>query len=680
VNRRRSRFAVLEELYRSGPSPPYQYVDDSRLFEKLDEFAENPTGLREWLEELAAEDVERAEMAIQALKVKYPDLHRILRKQDGGGFDSVTTEITDKEEYGVQPLDQQPQGPYRVEVVNVPEEAVQPVEEINPEDVTVLPHMEKKEMPSYEERRRRSNPRRTRRSMDRPVKTYRPDSAPMGRAPRSRRYDRGPAPGFDPESARRYMDRIPVVSPSEVTPMDEDMDMVVDVNPEEVEECGAPARRERPMPPRPRPSLPREEPRPLPEEEAEEEAMEAVDNPEEEEEERERESMHVRRSRRRSSRRSAPPRRPARSTMRGRGATLRKKADEEDVDLDMDLESIPEVGEDEVEVCEPVTVVPCQAPAKAEEAEEGEEIEASTTAPREAASPIFEPFMTREALSSLEDPEVTMFRFNEDTENPHYAVFANGMPVAQLYLKDQNLQPEYESLFLQDSYKNSVIEGIRSFGGLVPTLDSLNARWYAAQATEGEVAAAAKQALAADMEQARARNMAQLKGDLLNTISLALAASQKNYILQNALKDSLVSQMQRAGLNERTATHLVEAAWRDSAAEYFEEIIAKAEEWLGAPPEALKHHQAEIAASPYRDPTMMIDDEYDYIPNARMPITASVPTDDGGEEEVEVPRSVPLHTAGRRTMANRGADFQEQVRFWSNEMRLADGHAKKYGE
>ena len=75
--------AAVDELYRSGTDPPE--IDEQKIFEKLDDFAHNPTGLREWLEELAAEAPEWASMALQSLKFRYSDLHRLLKKQDGGG-------------------------------------------------------------------------------------------------------------------------------------------------------------------------------------------------------------------------------------------------------------------------------------------------------------------------------------------------------------------------------------------------------------------------------------------------------------------------------------------------------------------------------------------------------------------------------------------------------------------
>ncbi|KKL77380.1 hypothetical protein LCGC14_2035440, partial [marine sediment metagenome] len=396
----------MEELMRSGPAPPAQYIDDSKIFERLDRFVENPIGLREWLETLASQDAGRAEMALQALKIKYPDLHRILRKQDGGGYDSVTNEILDKELHGVEPLSRQPVEPQRIEVV-APEE-VQPVTSEKQKDEKSVQATEEREMPSNETRRRRSMRKRRRN------KTYMEDKGMKGRPSMrhksmdlpymKRKQDKGPETPFDPESARRYVEQIPEVSPDEVEHIEE----VTEIEPVEPAgeygmepECPEPAVEEIP-------EVSEEEVEEMEGEYGEEMEGEEMEGEEEEEEEEEdmddraRRSMRLHRSRRRQYSAKEPPAKKAKE----------RRAQDDDVDLDADLDDIPEVGEDEVEVCEPGCTVPYP--------EEGEEMEMEASAKTETdekvadgegaeeKETVFETFLSRAKMDALEDPNVEM--------------------------------------------------------------------------------------------------------------------------------------------------------------------------------------------------------------------------------------------------------------------------------
>lgn len=699
----RPRRAVSEDLIRSGPAPPAHYIDESKILERLDQFVENPTGLREWLEALAREDAAWAETAMQFVKWKYPDLHNVLLYEEGRGFPSLITRMLNPEQYGITPPPEDPQP-----IVIVPPEEVHPAS-TQPVDITVPPTKEEK-MPSNTQRRRRSNPRRTTdtttRSGRRSARPARRQKAmedmamkdkPGMKSYRRRKYDRGPQEPFNPERARQYLERnIPEVDPSQV------------------EVCEPPTRA--PAPPAPRMGPRDEEPMevredevtPMDDEPMEEAMEEAAEEAAEEMEEKDAMQMHrSRRHSRAKTSRPAPQRRRTKAdgTPFGRPAPRPKKAaDEEDVDLDMDLEEIPEVGDDEVEVCEPVTVVPCKEPAEASTKRAAKPSRRSRTKtptrrarPSQRTSqdakkdnsgkPVYEPFFTQAQLAEMEQPEVDIFGpFATDSEDPFYTVFANGKPVAELRMSDQNLQEGYEALFLQNNYPAVVKEGVRTLGGLVSTLNGLNARWYAAHATEGEAYEAAKQTVAEDMRQARARQMAQLKGDLLSTINLVLAASNKNYILQNALKDSLVNKMGRIGVHERTATAIVEEAWRTGASEYFDEVMTMAEEWLGAPPEALEHHKAQISTMPYRDPMSMMEDA-DLIPEHGTMLHARVANAQGVEEVVDVPRSVPIRATGDqrfaapapRTASAPQGDVKEQARYWGQRMNLSGLAAKKWG-
>jgi hypothetical protein len=324
-------------------------------------------------------------------------------------------------------------------------------------------------------------------------------------------------------------------------------------------------------------------------------------------------------------------------------------------------EDIPEVGEEEVEFlggeeededegvekAEAMYAAArqaCQQQAKSEDPSAPSHSPSEVKAPwkdpssqKEAAAELVEVLTPIEALGEIDINDVELNLFNEESENPHYTVMVKGEPVAKIALQDQTLPQDQHDLFLQDDYPQFVLEGIEQFG-LGDTLQSVHARYYAAKAMEGTVAVEMKKAAAAELEVQSKRHVAKIKDDLSNVASLVIEGSLKNYIVENPLRDALVQQVRSAGVDADAAVDLVENAFREAGSQYFTMILNKAEEWMGAPKEAMEHHIKEITGMNYRHPGYATADAEDEIPEAveseEVPMVSTA----------SVPKNVPLRT------------------------------------
>jgi hypothetical protein len=319
---------------------------------------------------------------------------------------------------------------------------------------------------------------------------------------------------------------------------------------------------------------------------------------------------------------------------------------------------IPEVGEDEVEFLggdeadEEEGKAPayasarkaCEQQAKTDEPSAPSHSPSEEKAPwkdpssqKEVAAELVEVLTPIEALGEIDINDVELNLFNEESENPHYTVMVKGEPVAKIALADQTLPQDQHDLFLQQDYPQFVLEGIEQFG-LADTLQSVHARYYAAKAMEGKVAAEMKKSAVADLAIQAKRHVAKIKDDLSNVAALVIEGSLKNYITENPLRDALVQQMRSAGVDADAAIDLVEEAFRAAGSQYFTMVLNKAEEWMGAPKEAMEHHVKEITGMNYRHPGYSTADAEDEIPEAVEPEQAPMIS------MASVPRNIPLRT------------------------------------
>ena len=227
--------------------------------------------------------------------------------------------------------------------------------------------------------------------------------------------------------------------------------------------------------------------------------------------------------------------------------------------------------------------LPEEEPMEEASEDDGEEV---------AVEPVVDP-------DALEDEgreaSIDMVLFGADSKNPHWSVFADGKPVAEINLSDQPNAEEIRDVFTSDEYPEHVQEACASSLGLKTTLDSVNARWYYSVAKVGHVAEEAREAAAQDMEEQFAERLAHLKEDLLNTINLAITASNKGgkgLFVTNTLKQQVAQAMREAGVANPSA--ILNEIWVEAAQKYMQDVLQVSEKWLGYSPEAMHEVTAEV--------------------------------------------------------------------------------------
>lgn len=285
--------------------------------------------------------------------------------------------------------------------------------------------------------------------------------------------------------------------------------------------------------------------------------------------------------------------------------------------------------------CVPIEEVEDEEAEEEEEKEEeegedddDEDGEGETAAAATKQNVITQPVYSSADLKKLKDAHFDFVLFGRESSDPHYAIFVMGHPLCEIRQSDQKLQNGLEGMFLKPSYKERILEGFSTFG-VEETLRSLSARFYATAAYEGDIADEMKREIRAELEEERRVALAALRDEFMNVISLVTEGSIKNYWGENPLKEATKDQFAALNIDSNTCINKIEAAWRKSAASYFEFLINKAEELMGAHGDVLKHHAAEISSMEWRHPGHEADDE-------TIPVAASVRS--------TVPKTVPIVT------------------------------------
>jgi hypothetical protein len=234
----------------------------------------------------------------------------------------------------------------------------------------------------------------------------------------------------------------------------------------------------------------------------------------------------------------------------------------------------PEMGQDE----EPV-----------EEMEEDEE--------EVAVEPVVDEDELESEEASADDLDMVLFETGAKA-GPHWSVFYRGRPLCAIRLADQENPEEIRELFVTEEYPKHVKDACASTIGIRETLNSLNAHWYMGVIGTGRVANEARQRAAQQMEDEFAGRLASLKEDLLNTINLAIVASNKGsrgLFVENKLKAACVQVMKDAGVVGASAA--LNEVWAEAAQTYMQDILKVAEKWLSYSPEAMQEVTAEIVGT-----------------------------------------------------------------------------------
>ena len=253
---------------------------------------------------------------------------------------------------------------------------------------------------------------------------------------------------------------------------------------------------------------------------------------------------------------------------------------------------LPEEGQEEVPLEEEMP------PEMGEELPPEEPIEELEEDEEEVA---VEPVVDQDELETEEatadDLDMVLFQ-TDASKGPHWSVFYRGRPLCAIKLADQENHEEIAEIFVSDEYPEHIKDACASPIGIRETLNSLNAHWYMGVIDTGQVATEARQVAAQQLEDEFATRLAGLKEDLLNTINLAVVASNKGskgLFVENKLKAACLQVLKDAGVVG--ASSALNEVWVEAAQTYMQDILKVAEKWLSYSPEAMQEVTAEIVGT-----------------------------------------------------------------------------------
>ncbi len=203
-------------------------------------------------------------------------------------------------------------------------------------------------------------------------------------------------------------------------------------------------------------------------------------------------------------------------------------------------------------------------------------------------------------VASVVDPkeipttaEVTMHLYGENTTNPHWLVCADGKPVAEVCLQDQENPNEISNVFVGEKYAEGIINAAAHLP-MTEILAQVKARPYLAAVESSEIVKGMKEQLDKDTKEELRKAKANLRNDMLNMISTVVNAQTRNFLTDNALKCAMYENMTQAGISGERALAIIEGSWQDSADEYFEDTFNQAAKWMDLSPEAFAEVKEQI--------------------------------------------------------------------------------------
>lgn len=195
--------------------------------------------------------------------------------------------------------------------------------------------------------------------------------------------------------------------------------------------------------------------------------------------------------------------------------------------------------------------------------------------------------------------------FNEGSSDPHWLVCADGQPVAQIRLSDQEDVDSVAKVFTTDGYANGIVSAAARMD-LEEILVGVRARPYVASVHSADAYKAMEAELTSKVQADLRKAKSNLRNDMINTLNLVVTAQAKNFIVENALKDALYSRMTACGIENDRAVSVIEAAFQEKSSEYFEAVFKQAIKWGNLTPEAYNELQEQINDMPQRMPAVEV--------------------------------------------------------------------------
>lgn len=160
----------------------------------------------------------------------------------------------------------------------------------------------------------------------------------------------------------------------------------------------------------------------------------------------------------------------------------------------------------------------------------------------------------------------------------HWILCANGNPLAQITLRDQENAEKIAAHFVSRDYASSIMAGIESHG-LKKTLEAVKAKPYVAVVDTAKKTKELSAKLSASSEETLREKLATIKANYVDNLDLVLEASANNFIVENPLKDGLIAAMASLGIPANTASEMVDNAFFAQGPATFSHLLNKADEW-----------------------------------------------------------------------------------------------------
>ena len=271
---------------------------------------------------------------------------------------------------------------------------------------------------------------------------------------------------------------------------------------------------------------------------------------------------------------------------------------EKDKEKDSEFSLLDEEKEEkeEKEKIEPAEAGEKEKTEETEETEKEEKEEVAPAAKEDLEAMKFEPLASLNALKNVRKEDIDMALYHEDSENPTWNITVAGVPTASVQLKKQSSPDEIRSVFCSEDYAKDLMIHCEKTG-FIQTMNKVKADFWSNHTSNKKIAERFKNEAKASFDGERKKLLASFKQEFRSCINIVSAGMSKNFYpeLGNSLKEHLFTNIRTVGLPEQTSISVVEKSFAEGAAQYFDGLFEKAEEYMNLSPEARKEIAAAIS-------------------------------------------------------------------------------------
>jgi hypothetical protein len=247
----------------------------------------------------------------------------------------------------------------------------------------------------------------------------------------------------------------------------------------------------------------------------------------------------------------------------------------------------------------------------------------TTSEPQELTASVVDPSRLEETTKiTLAGP------YNAGEDSPHWVVLAEGKPLAEINLADQENPEKIKKAFVTDEYAQALVQNAKRMP-IKQLLAAVRARPYVATVKSTEIFASIDKRYKQESHEAFQKKAAGYRDDLSSMMMIVAEGQRKNFIMESPLKEALFQQLKKAGVQNPVPA--IEAAFKAAFPEHLESMLKQAQKWMDLSAEAMAEIRESIMDMPSREVAAIA-----LPPGARVAATKGVPSSAG---------NVPLSTA-----------------------------------